>query len=209
MILPSICPLWNDSRIQVISTLWASGRERWEGGRAWCHRNRGKYLKKERIAKLSSTPGYSHAFRLIGFYRLEKAHLGGALAICLSPSSNRKTPYGFWGVCSNPPNKSHTAIPLPKQCCTQAHQDEQDLLFWLWRCLLCDQLCLTLGDPMDCSTPGSFVHIILLARILEGVAVPFSRGSSQLRDRTWVSCVSCIGRWILYHWHHMGNCSST
>ena len=40
------------------------------------------------------------------------------------------------------------------------------------------QSCLTLCDPMDCSPPGSSVHEILQARILEGVAIPFSRGSS-------------------------------
>ena len=39
------------------------------------------------------------------------------------------------------------------------------------------QSCLTLCDPMDCSTPGSFVHRILQARILEWVAMPSSRGS--------------------------------
>ena len=37
---------------------------------------------------------------------------------------------------------------------------------------------------MDCSSPGSFVHGILQARILEWVAIPFSRGSSRLRDKT-------------------------
>ena len=49
------------------------------------------------------------------------------------------------------------------------------------------QSCLTLGDPMDCSLPGSSVHEIFQARILEWVAISFSRGSSQLRDQTWVS----------------------
>ena len=39
---------------------------------------------------------------------------------------------------------------------------------------------------MDCSLPGSSVHDISQARILEWVAIPFSRGSSQPRDRTWV-----------------------
>ena len=42
-----------------------------------------------------------------------------------------------------------------------------------------DQSCLTLYDPMDCSPPGSSVHGILQARILEWVAIPFSRGSSN------------------------------
>ena len=52
-------------------------------------------------------------------------------------------------------------------------------------------------DPMDCSLPGSSVCGILEAKTLEWVAIPFSRLSFWPRDR---SCVSCIGRWILYHW---------
>ena len=47
---------------------------------------------------------------------------------------------------------------------------------------------------MDCSPPGSSAHGISQARILEWVAIPFSRGSSHPRD-----CVSCTGRQILYH----------
>ena len=50
--------------------------------------------------------------------------------------------------------------------------------------------CPTLCDPMDCSPPGSSVHGILQARILEWVAIPFSRASSQLRDQTQVSCIA-------------------
>ena len=49
---------------------------------------------------------------------------------------------------------------------------------------------------MDCSTPGSSVHRISQARILEWIVISFSRGSSQPRD---CNHVSCIGRWILYH----------
>ena len=51
-------------------------------------------------------------------------------------------------------------------------------------CIKSFQLCLTLCDPMDCSLPGSFVHGILQARILEWVAMPSSRGSSQPRSPT-------------------------
>ena len=51
--------------------------------------------------------------------------------------------------------------------------------------------CLTLCDPKDCSPAGYSVHGILQARILEWVAIPFSRGSSQPRDRTYVSYSSC------------------
>ena len=48
----------------------------------------------------------------------------------------------------------------------------------------------TLCDPMDCSPPGSSVHGILPARILEWVAMPSSRGSSRPRDRTRVSHIA-------------------
>ena len=60
--------------------------------------------------------------------------------------------------------------------------------------------CLTLCDPMDCSPPGFFVHGILQARTLEWVAISSSKGSSQPRDQSHVSCIPCIGRWILYLW---------
>ena len=63
-------------------------------------------------------------------------------------------------------------------------------------CSLVSKLCLTLRDPMDCSPPGSSVHGIFQARILEWVTIFFSRGSFRPRDRT---CDSCIGRQILYH----------
>ena len=67
--------------------------------------------------------------------------------------------------------------------------------------LLCyAQLCRTLCNPMGCSPPGFSVHGTSQARILDRVAISFSRGSSQPRDRTLVCCVSCTGRWILYHW---------
>ena len=62
--------------------------------------------------------------------------------------------------------------------------------------------CSVMSDslqPMDCSPPGSFAHGILQAKILEGVAIASSKGSSQNRDQTYISCGSCIDRWILYH----------
>ena len=65
------------------------------------------------------------------------------------------------------------------------------------------QLCLTPCDPMD-SLPGSSVHRIFQARILECVAIPFFRGSFWPRDQTHVSSLSWIGRWILYHWATSG-----
>ena len=57
------------------------------------------------------------------------------------------------------------------------------------------QLCSTLFDPMDCSLPDSSVHGILQARILEWVAIPFSKGSSRPRDQTLVSRIA--GRFFI------------
>ena len=65
--------------------------------------------------------------------------------------------------------------------------------------VLVTQLCLILCDCKDCSPPGSSVHGIFQARILEWEAIPFSRESSQPRDRTRVPC---FGKWILYCLSH-------
>ena len=67
-------------------------------------------------------------------------------------------------------------------------------------CVLCSiaQTCPTLWDPMDCSPQGSSVSGIFQARILEWVAISYSRGSSQSRDQTHISCISCIGRRIFF-----------
>ena len=64
---------------------------------------------------------------------------------------------------------------------------------------MCVQLCLTLHDPMDSSPPGTSVHGIFQRLILDQVAISYSRESSQSWDQTCISCVSCIGRQILYH----------
>ena len=57
-------------------------------------------------------------------------------------------------------------------------------------CVLVAQSCLALCNPMDCSPPGSSVHGILQARMLEWVAISFSRGSPWPRDGTRVSWIS-------------------
>ena len=56
-------------------------------------------------------------------------------------------------------------------------------------CMLVAQLCLTLCDPKDCSLSGSSAHGILQARILAWATIPSSRGSSQPRYQTQVSCI--------------------
>ena len=52
-------------------------------------------------------------------------------------------------------------------------------------CVLVAQSCLTLCNPMDCRPPGASVQWIFQERVLEWVAIPFSRGSCQPRDETW------------------------
>ena len=69
-----------------------------------------------------------------------------------------------------------------------------------WVCWIICVLSASVCNPMDCHPPDSSVHGIFQARILEWVAISFSRGCSQPRDWTCVSKVSCIGRQILYHW---------
>ena len=120
------------------------------------------------------------------------------------------------------PGKTSSNILLAKPLCLNSGGLPQ-LLQWflsmevgstfdkwgkLWQCKQnipkmnlteCDGLvtksCLTLFDPMDCSSPGFSVHGIFQARILEWVAISFSRGSSQPRDQTAWVYLHC--RWIL------------
>ena len=75
------------------------------------------------------------------------------------------------------------------------------LLLVIWRSEVKSlQLCPTLCNPMDRSLPGSYIHGIFQARILEWVAISFFRGSSWPRDWTWFSLIA--GR--LYHLGHQG-----
>ena len=69
-------------------------------------------------------------------------------------------------------------------------------------CCLVTKLCLTLSDPMDYSLTRSFVHGISQARILQWVAISFSRGSSQPRNWTHISY---NGRQMLYLWATWGS----
>ena len=60
----------------------------------------------------------------------------------------------------------------------------------IYLCVLVTQLYPTLSDLTDCNLPGSSVHGILQARILEWAAIPFSRESSPPRDQTQISCIA-------------------
>ena len=86
-------------------------------------------------------------------------------------------PVNFASVISGPPILDNAAVSW--------------LLTVVW------SLSPTLCDPMDCRLPGSSVHGILQARMLEWVAISFSRGSSWSKVQT---CISYIGRRMLYHW---------
>ena len=79
-----------------------------------------------------------------------------------------------------------------------------NIYIYSW-CYLVGNSCPTVLRPHECSWPGSSVHGIFQAGILEWVAMPSSRGSSWPRDQTCISYVSCIGRQILYHWVSRGD----
>ena len=67
-------------------------------------------------------------------------------------------------------------------------------------CMLSHFSRVWLCNPMACSLPGSSFHGIVQARIQEWVAISSSRGSCLPWDQTCVSHISCIGRWIVYHY---------
>ena len=86
-------------------------------------------------------------------------------------------------------------------------KEKENLFHQLYKACLHAQSLSHVGltDSMDCRLPGSSVHGILQARILEWVVISFSRGSSWPRDWTCVSCISCIGRRILYRLSCVGS----
>ena len=107
-----------------------------------------------------------------------------------------KSKYWYWGFFS------FLVLILTSFCRSYCYGFFVVCFFEEWTVCVCTeslQLCLTLCDPMDYSLLGSSVHGITQARILEWVVLPSSRGSSQSRDWTHVSYVSCTGRGALYH----------
>ena len=81
-----------------------------------------------------------------------------------------------WAAQGHPQTAPHTTLLVPSHVCAKLLHS-----------------CLSLCDPVEDSPPGSSIHGILQARILEWVAMPFSRGSSRPRDRTHISYIFCIG----------------
>ena len=90
---------------------------------------------------------------------------------------------GYMGSCSKgSPTLLHTELCPPHNACVEVPTpdiSESDLLGDKLFISEVAQSCPTLCDPMDCSLPGSSVHGIFQARILEWIAIPFSRGSSN------------------------------
>ena len=81
----------------------------------------------------------------------------------------------------------------------QGFQGNEWFMLFINVCCSClvAQSCPALCNPMDCSPPGSSVQGISQARIVEWVAISFSRGSSAPRHQTHISC---FGRQVLCHW---------
>ena len=93
--------------------------------------------------------------------------------------------------------KADSESNTPSSCLSMSKLSECTYIYKLE--VVVTQSCPTLYYPMDCSPPGSSVHRISQARILEWVAISFSRGSSWPWDWTWDFSVSSFGRGILYH----------
>ena len=97
---------------------------------------------------------------------------------------------------------SGVPLPSPMEHLGGTNPASLSIYLYVHACAKLLKSCLTLCNARDCSPPGSSVHVIFQARILKWVAISSSRGSSQPRDRIYISC---IGSRILYHLSHMGS----
>ena len=88
------------------------------------------------------------------------------------------------------------------QYCVSFRVQQSDSVIHVCVCLC---VCVCAQSLMDSSPPGSSVHGNFQAKILEWVTIFFSKGSSRPRDRNCISYVSCIGRWVLYQYSHLGS----
>ena len=101
-------------------------------------------------------------------------------------------------------------VPTPAQALFPnffpAHAIELNLVYlWKWLCVLsCFSRVRLFVTPRTVTLQAPLSMELLQARILEWVAMPFSRGSSRPRDQTCAFYVSCTGRQVLYHWCHLG-----
>ena len=84
---------------------------------------------------------------------------------------------------------SHNLLRVKRQWNISWYWEKMAMIIFKSESVTCSVVFL-LYDPTDCSLPGSSVHRILQARIMEWIAIPFSRESSRPRDWTWVSCIT-------------------
>ena len=113
--------------------------------------------------------------------------------LCMSLIPNEKTAFTY--PTQSPGNTSTENLSR----CTGS----KDLLWKVSGHAKLLQSCLTLCNPTGCNPQAPLSMGILQTRILERVAMPSSKGSSRPRDRTFISCVSCIGRWISLPLSHL------
>ena len=134
----------------------------------------------------------------------------------------------YWASSPNLGILSHLYFSLFSECVVFSHRFLINIfimtsaiqhifpnVYWMCTGYLCTTVCvcvcvcvlsyLTVYSPIDCSPPGFSVHGIFQARILEYVAISYSRGSSRPRDWIHITCISCIGRRTLYHECHLGS----
>ena len=163
-------------------------------------------FKKKLITEMLKSPTLS--FALYKYISSSFLNIMFRLFLCLLTPISRifsKLLSGYWdnsvGLCC-----SITIFSVVHSITIGIHKHP---LYKYWRLLLSDspfslctkllQSCPTVWDLLDCSPPGSSVHRVLQARILEGVAMSSLRGSSRPGDGIQVFYSCCIGRRVLYH----------
>ena len=142
------------------------------------HRRRRKRRKQPRINKLPLTSHDTLAPLLTSVVLLCPC-LQNEILRQLFPLVKKN--HIFWHYKKNLNRKIFSVLwPFSPRCTWCIHISKSEVT----------QPCANLCNPMDCSLPGSYVHGIFQASVLEWVAISFSRGFSQPRDRTWVSCIA-------------------
>ena len=108
-------------------------------------------------------------------------------------SQDPKRALAGWGDGSDPKRAwmiRDSTVQLSSTDMTSQWQVRKSLERWKGKVSVSHQSCPTLCSPVDCSLPDFSVHGILQGRILEWEYIPFSRGSSQPKSQTWVSCIA-------------------
>ena len=129
-------------------------------------------------------------------FQMTPGHLGQAALLFLSKAYSCSAIVSPLTSPCQPVSMLLWPLFIPWSKWWRLHRQQGDYIY-IFLCA-CAQSCLTLCSPMACSLPGSSAHGIFQARTLEWVAISSSRGTSQPKDQTHVSCLH-VGRWILNH----------